>query len=98
MTITKTLNGTSLYMVLGGRLDTKSAPDLYEEINNSIDQVDNLELDMADLKYISSAGLRVLLTTQKEMNKKGTMVVRNVGPDVGYIFEVTGFDNFLTIE
>lgn len=98
MVITKTKEGTTLTLVIEGRLDTTTAPQLESELKSSIDGVDKLFLDFAPLEYISSAGLRVLLSTQKIMNKQGSMVIRNVNDDVMDIFDVTGFVDILTIE
>ena len=90
-------NGT-LTIALEGRLDTVTAPDLEAEISSSIDDVENLKFDMEALEYISSAGLRVLLSAQKNMAKKGSMVLYNVNETVMEIFDVTGFADILTIE
>ena len=98
MTIEKTVNGTELTMTLSGRLDTTTAPQLETELKESIDGVEHLVLDLAALEYLSSAGLRVLLSAQKIMNKQGSMVVRNVNETIAEIFEVTGFCDVLTIE
>ena len=98
MIITKTTEGTSLTLVLEGRLDTVTAPQLESELRSSIDGIDKLFLDFASLEYISSAGLRILLSTQKIMNKQGGMVIRNVNEDVMDIFEITGFVDILTVE
>ncbi|MCI8337915.1 MAG: STAS domain-containing protein [Lachnospiraceae bacterium] len=98
MIITKTTDGTSLTLVLEGRLDTTTAPQLESELRSSIDGIDKLFLDFASLEYISSAGLRVLLSTQKIMNKQGSMVIRNANEDVMDIFDITGFVDILTIE
>lgn len=98
MVITKTQDGTSLTFVLEGRLDTTTAPQLESELKSSIDGIDKLFLDFASLEYISSAGLRILLSAQKTMNKQGSMVIRNVNEDVMDIFNITGFVDILTIE
>lgn len=98
MVINKTKEGTSLTLVIEGRLDTTTAPQLESELRNSIDGIDRLLLDFASLEYVSSAGLRVLLSAQKVMNRQGSMVVRNVNEDVMDVFEVTGFVDILTIE
>lgn len=96
--ITKNANGSDLTVVLEGRLDTTTAPSLESELKSCLDNVTNLVFDMKDLQYISSAGLRVLLSAQKVMNKQGTMIVRNASDDVKEIFDVTGFSDILTIE
>ena len=98
MTIEKTINGTELCVKLAGRLDTTTAPQLEAELKQNTDGIEKLVLDFAALDYLSSAGLRVLLATQKVMNKQGEMVVRNVNETINEIFEVTGFADILTIE
>ena len=98
MTIEKTLNGAELTLTLNGRLDTITAPQLENELKASLPGVELLVLDFADLAYLSSAGLRVLLGAQKQMNKQGDMVVRNVNETIAEIFDVTGFCDVLTIE
>ena len=98
LNINKESNGTDLTVVLEGRLDTTTAPDLEKELKSSLDGVTALAMDFGKLEYISSAGLRVLLSAQKTMNKQGGMVVRNVSEEVKEIFEVTGFSDILTIE
>ena len=89
-------NGTAAFS-LEGRLDTVSAPELEAELKDALDGVSELTLDLEKLEYISSAGLRVLLAAQKEMNKRGTMKVTHVGETIMEIFEVTGFSDILTI-
>ena len=98
MTINKDLKGTELIISLEGRLDTITAPELENELNASLNGVQALSFDFDKLEYISSAGLRVLLAAQKCMNKQGTMVVRNVNETISEIFEVTGFNDILTIQ
>lgn len=98
MKITKTQNGNSLYFALEGRLDTNTAPELEAAIKGSIDGAEELTIDMEALDYLSSAGLRVLLGTQKIMNKQGSMRVTHVNDTIMEIFEVTGFADILTIE
>ena len=98
MIITKTKDGTSLTLVLEGRLDTMTAPQLESDLKSSIDGIEKLFIDFASLEYISSAGLRILLSTQKIMNKQGSMVIRNANEDVMDIFNITGFADILTIE
>ena len=98
MTIEKRLNGTDLEVKITGRLDTTTAPELEAALKESIDGTEKLVLDFAGLEYLSSAGLRVLLATQKAMNKQGEMVIRNVNETINEIFEVTGFIDILTIE
>ena len=98
MTIEKNLNGTELNVTIIGRLDTTTAPPLEAEFKANISGVETLILDFAELEYLSSAGLRVLLQAQKVMNKQGEMVIRNVNETISEIFEVTGFADILTIE
>lgn len=97
MTITKELNGTSLTILLDGRLDTGAAPALEAELRHSLDGITELIFDFEKLEYTSSAGLRILLATQKVMNRQGSMIVRNVSEDIAEIFEITGFSDVLTI-
>ena len=98
MTIEKKINGSEMSIVLTGRLDTTTAPQLEAELKANLNGVENLVMDFAALDYLSSAGLRVLLAAQKQMNKQGGMVVRNVNETIAEIFEVTGFSDILTIE
>jgi anti-sigma B factor antagonist len=98
LNITKNTNETELTVSLTGRLDTTTAPELEKELKASLDGVSALTIDMAALEYISSAGLRVLLSAQKIMNKQGEMKVVHVGETIMEIFEVTGFSEILTIE
>lgn len=98
MTINKTLNGTSLNIALEGRLDTTTAPQLEQELRDALNGVSELTLDFENLAYISSAGLRVLLFAQKAMNKQGSMVIRHVNDTIAEVFEITGFNDVLTIE
>ena len=98
MTIDKNINGANLTLILTGRLDTTTAPQLETELKNSLEGVQHLALDFAALDYLSSAGLRVLLAAQKQMNRQGDMVVRNVNETISEIFDVTGFCDILTIE
>lgn len=98
LNIDKKVNENEMTLVLAGRLDTNTAPELEKEIKESIDGVNLLTIDMQGLEYISSAGLRVLLSTQKIMTRQGELKIRNVGEVVMEIFEVTGFADILTIE
>lgn len=98
MTINKEVNGSSLTLTIEGRLDTTTAPQLEAEIKQSLAGVTELVLDMKELAYLSSAGLRVLLAAQKQMNKQGKMVLKNVCETIMEVFEVTGFVDILTIE
>ena len=98
MTINKTKNGADLTIALEGRLDTMTAPDLEAQLKKSLDGVETLNLDFSKLDYISSAGLRVLLSAHKLMSAKGGMKVTNVNDVVQEVFEVTGFADILMIE
>lgn len=98
MTINKTRNGEELVVAVEGRLDTTSAPMLEKELKESLEGVTKLTLDLGQLNYISSAGLRVLLSTNKLLLGKGSMRVINANPVVMEVFEVTGFVDILTIE
>ena len=97
MELKKELAGTALTVSLSGRLDTTSAPQLEAALAESYSNIDALTLDFAALDYISSAGLRVLLSAQKTMNKQGSMKIINVCPEIMDIFEITGFKDILTI-
>ncbi|MBO4422559.1 MAG: STAS domain-containing protein [Clostridia bacterium] len=98
MTIGKIINGSALTVIPEGKLDTLTAPELEAALRDSLDGVTSLTFDLNKLEYISSAGLRVLLSTQKRMNGQGEMKVCNVNETITEIFEVTGFSDILTIE
>ena len=98
MNIVKTQEGTTLTIAPEGRLDTVTAPQLEGELRTAVDGVSELIFDLGALDYVSSAGLRVLLSAQKVMNKQGSMTVRNANPEIMEIFEVTGFSDILNIE
>ena len=91
-------NGNELIVELEGRLDTVAAPELEEQIEPALEGVEKLIMDLESLEYISSAGLRVMLTTMQTMEEQGEMIVRNVGPDVMEVFKLTGFAGILNIE
>ena len=97
MKMTRTQNGTALEIALEGRLDTTTAPELEKELGG-LNDVTTLTLDFSKLEYISSAGLRVLLSAHKVMSRKGGMKVTHVNEIVNEVFEVTGFADILTIE
>lgn len=97
MKITKTASGSSLTVALKGRLDSSTAPKLEADLKASYHGVTELTLDFKELAYLSSAGLRVVLSAQKQMNKRGTMTVCNVNETIMEVFEVTGFVDILTI-
>lgn len=98
MTIEKIQEQDKLTLKIEGRLDTTTAPQLEAELKKSLENVKELVFDFSELAYISSAGLRVLLTAQKTMNKQGKMTVKNAGEAIMEIFEVTGFVDILDIE
>lgn len=98
MTIEKKMNGTALEIALEGRLDTMTSPELEAELKQSMPGAESLTLDFSKLEYISSAGLRVLLSAHKAMSAKGGMKVTHVNEVIGEVFEVTGFADILTIE
>ena len=98
MNIQSELNGTTLTVAPQGRLDTVTAPGLDDFLSAHLDGITALRFDLTGLEYISSAGLRVLLSAQKTMNKQGSMSLRHVGDVIMEIFEVTGFTDILTIE
>lgn len=98
MDILKTIEGKKMTAVLTGKLDTLTAPELEESMQESLDGITELVLDFAGLKYISSAGLRVLLTLQKRMNKQGSMVLVHVNEQIMEVFEMTAFSDILTIQ
>lgn len=98
LNITKNKDGSKLAIAVEGRLDTTTAPELEASLKEDIDGVTDLVIDLTNLEYISSAGLRVLLAAQKIMMKQGKMVVTNPNDVISEIFEVTGFRDILTIE
>lgn len=98
MEIKKELNGAKLNVALIGRLDTTTAPQLEASLTESYEGINELVIDFEKLEYISSAGLRVLLSAQKTMNKCGTMKIVHVCSDIMEVFEITGFSDILTIE
>lgn len=98
LNINKTIEDGKAIYLLEGRLDTVTAPDLEKDLRDSLPDVSELVLDFDKLEYISSAGLRVLLSAQKTMAKQGGMKVIHVNETIMEIFEVTGFSDILTIE
>lgn len=93
-------NGIDKKLEIGlvGRLDTTTAPELESALEASLTGIEVLTFDFAKLEYISSAGLRILLATQKVMNKQGKMTLKNVNADIMEVFDITGFSDILTIE
>ena len=98
MTINKQKNGNALTLAVEGRLDTITSPELEAVLKEGLNEVELLTFDFSGLDYISSAGLRVLLAAQKQMNRQGEMKVTHVSEVIMEIFEVTGFNDILTIE
>ena len=98
MTIEIKVNAEVTTIEVAGRLDTTTAPMLDKAINEDIKDAKDLVLDIKNVTYISSAGLRVLLSAQKKMQKIGSMKVMNVCPEVMEVFEMTGFADILVIE
>ena len=97
MDINKIKNDATMTVRISGRVDTATSPILENELRNSFDGCRDMVLDFADVGYISSAGLRVLLSSHKVMSKKGGMKLKNVSPEVMEIFDVTGFSEILDI-
>ena len=98
MTIEIKKNADELVLEITGRLDTITAHALDKTINENLGEIKSLILDCKNLEYISSAGLRVLLSTQKKLQQKGTMKLKNVREEVMEVFEITGFVDILTVE
>ena len=94
MDINKVVDNGKLKVAISGRLETTTAPELEKELDFT--GITSVEFDLADLEYVSSAGLRVILMVQKNM--KGNFVLKNVKPEIMEIFEITGFADILTIE
>ena len=98
LTINKTVENGKAILSPEGRLDTVTAPEMENAVKEVLPGITELTLDFAKLEYISSAGLRVLLSAQKAMNPQGKMTVVNVNATIMEIFEITGFSDILTIE
>lgn len=98
MTVDTNRVGNTLEIALHGRLDTITSPELEATIREKLEDADELAFDFADLEYISSAGLRVLLGAHKTMSARGGMKIMNVNEMVNEVFEITGFADILTIE
>ena len=97
LNITKAIENGQASLALEGRLDTATAPQLEKELACLMPDVRALTLDFAKLDYVSSAGLRVLLSAQKIMNRQGNMKLTNVNMTVMEVLEITGFSDILTI-
>lgn len=98
MKLNRTSENGKTVITVEGRVDTTTAAELGEMLNSAVPESDEITLDMEKLDYISSAGLRVLLTSHKAMSKKGGfLLIKNVNPDIYEIFDITGFTNILNI-
>ena len=97
MEINMTTKGTELTVTVAGRLDTKTAPELTEKLNGALDGVEKLIFDYKKLDYISSAGLRVMLTAMQAVGKQGEVIVRGANSNVLEVFDITGLIDDLTI-
>ena len=98
MTIEKKINGESVTLIVSGRLDTQTAPELEAELDSILAGLKELTFDMTNLEYVSSAGLRVILKAQKAMNAQGSMKLTGVNDSIMEVFDITGFLDILTIE
>lgn len=98
MTIEKKINNNAVTLIVSGRLDTQTAPELEAELDAVLADVSELTFDMTNLEYVSSAGLRVILKAQKVMNTKGSMKLTGVNDSIMEVFDITGFLDILTIE
>ena len=98
MTIEKKINGEALTLIVSGRLDTQTAPELENELDVVLPGLKELIFDMTNLEYVSSAGLRVILKAQKAMNAQGAMKLIGVNDSIMEVFDITGFLDILTIE
>ena len=98
MTIEKKINNDALTLIVSGRLDTQTAPELENELDSVLSGLKELTFDFANLEYVSSAGLRVILKAQKAMNAQGSMKLTGVNDSIMEVFDITGFLDILTIE
>ena len=98
MEINKTFKDKSCKIELSGRLDTITSPQLEEVVEGLPADVEELILDLKELDYVSSAGLRVFLNAQKKMADKGKMILRNVNDEIMEVLDMTGFTQILSIE
>lgn len=96
--ISKNLEGTRLTVTLSGELNTVTAPNLEASLLEDLPSIDEMIFDMADLSYITSSGLRVLLVCQQELEERGGVTIRSASPVIREVMEVTGFDSILTLE
>ena len=98
MTIEKKINNDAVTLIVSGRLDTQTAPELEKELDAVLTGLKELTFDMTNLEYVSSAGLRVILKAQKAMNAQGSMKLTGVNDSIMEVFDITGFLDILTIE
>ena len=98
MTIEKKINAGAATLIVSGRLDTQTAPELEKELDAVLPGLQDLTFDMTSLEYVSSAGLRVILKAQKAMNAQGSMKLTGVNDSIMEVFDITGFLDILTIE
>ena len=98
MTIEKKINNDAVTLIVSGRLDTQTAPELEKELDSVLSGLKELSFDMTNLEYVSSAGLRVILKAQKAMNAQGSMKLTGVNDSIMEVFDITGFLDILTIE
>ena len=98
MTIEKKIIGDAATLIVSGRLDTQTAPELENELDSILSSLKELTFDMTNLEYVSSAGLRVILKAQKAMNAQGSMKLTGVNDSIMEVFDITGFLDILTIE
>ena len=98
MTIEKKINNDAVTLIVSGRLDTQTAPELEKELDSILSGLKELTFDMTNLEYVSSAGLRVILKAQKAMNAQGSMKLTGVNDSIMEVFDITGFLDILTIE
>ena len=98
MTIEKKINAEALTLIVSGRLDTQTAPELEKELDSVLADIKELTFDFANLEYVSSAGLRVILKAQKAMNAQGSMKLTGVNDSIMEVFDITGFLDIITIE
>ena len=98
MTIEKKINNDAVTLIVSGRLDTQTAPELENELDGVLTGLKELTFDMTNLEYVSSAGLRVILKAQKAMNTQGSMKLTGVNDSIMEVFDITGFLDILTIE
>jgi anti-sigma B factor antagonist len=98
MDIKKKIEDKKMIVELSGKLDTKSSPKLKNDLKKDLPNITELIFDFEELDYISSSGLRLILVTQRTMNKQGTMIIKNINNNILETFDATGFTNILTIE